>query len=113
MALLVAGCAIGAQARPTALPDVWVNVTTAAGDHLAFEPAELAVPAGAPLHLTFRNGSSVPHNLVFTTGTTAATDTIVLPGESQELTVGPLGAGDYRFVCTIHDGMAGTLTAKV
>jgi plastocyanin len=111
--LLVAACAIGARADPTASPTVLVTVTTADGDHLAFDPAEIAVPARAPVRLTFRNGSSLPHNLVFTTGIEAATDTIVEPGESQELAMGSLAPGVYRFVCTIHQEMSGALTAGV
>ena len=111
LAVVLAGCALGAQARPTESPVVPVTVATAAGDHLAFDPSAVAVPAGAPLRLTFRNGSTIPHNLVFTTGIDAATETIVDPGASHELAIGPLGAGVYRFVCTIHEEMTGTLTA--
>jgi plastocyanin len=104
------GCAIGTQG-PTTSAAVSVTVTTAPGDQLAYAPAEIAVPAGAPLRLTFRNGSDVPHNLVFTTGISAATETIVEPGESQELAIDPLAEGVYRFVCTVHEEMSGTLTA--
>jgi plastocyanin len=110
LALLVVGCAIGTQG-PITSPAVSVTVTTAPGDQLAYAPAEIGVPAGAPLRLTFRNGSDVPHNLVFTTGIAAATDTIVEPGESQELAIDPLAEGTYRFVCTVHEEMSGTLTA--
>lgn len=104
------GCAIGTQA-PTASPAVSVTVTTAPGDRLAYAPPEIAVPAGTPIRLTFRNGSSVPHNMVFTKGIAAATDTIVEPGDSQVLAIDPLADGTYRFVCTVHEEMSGTLTA--
>ena len=103
-------CAIGTQG-PTTSVVISVTVMTAPGDQLAYAPAEIAVPAGAPLRLTFRNGSNVPHNLVFTTGIAAATDTIVEPGESQEVAIAPLAEGTYRFVCTVHEEMSGTLTA--
>ena len=103
-------CAVGTQGATTSAV-ISVTVTTAPGDQLAYAPAEITVPAGAPLRLTFRNGSNVPHNLVFTTGISAATDTIVEPGESQDLAIDPLAEGTYRFVCTVHEEMSGTLTA--
>jgi len=106
----VVSCAIGSQG-PTTSAVVSVTVTTAPGDQLAYTPADITVPAGAPLRITFRNGSNVPHNLVFTTGIAAATDTIVEPGQSQELAIDPLAEGTYRFVCTVHEEMSGTLTA--
>jgi plastocyanin len=108
LVLLLAGCAIGAGQAATKTVDV--SVRTAAGEHLAFEPADVSVPAGARVHVTFTNGSSFPHNLVFTSGITAATPTIVEPGESAQLAFRPAAPGSYIFVCTIHDGMHGTLT---
>ena len=88
-----------------------MTITTASGETLAFEPAEITVRAAGPIVLTFRNGSSLPHNLTFTAGLTAATRTIVEPGTSDRLVLSPPASGAYRFVCTIHDGMAGTLVS--
>jgi plastocyanin len=87
-------------------------LTTAAGETTAFDPAEAVVEATGPIAITFRNASSLPHNLTFTAGLTAATRTIVSPGTSDELVVSPLAPGTYPFVCTIHDGMAGTLIVR-
>jgi plastocyanin len=109
LALILGGCAPGGD--PGGSAGVEVTVTTAPGETLAFEPPGLAVPAGAPVRLTFHNGSAVAHNLVFTTGITAATSTIVEPGSSEQLAVGPLADGTYRFVCTIHEEMTGQLVA--
>jgi plastocyanin len=89
-----------------------VTITTAAGDATAFVPAETVVQTARPIAITFRNGSSLPHNLVFTAGLTGATRTIVEPGTSDELLVSPLAPGTYPFVCTIHDGMSGKLTVR-
>lgn len=86
-----------------------MTITTAPGETLAFEPAETSVQAVGPIALTFRNGSSLPHNLTFTAGLTAATRTIVEPGSVDQVLLAPQAAGSYRFVCTIHDGMTGTL----
>ena len=88
-----------------------VAITTATGETTAFDPAETIATPGAPIAITFRNVSSLPHNLTFT-GFTAATRTIVEPGTSDELVLKPLVAGAYPFVCTIHEGMAGILNIR-
>lgn len=95
---------------PSAAVDV--TITTAPGETLAFEPAETTVRGVGAVAMTFRNGSSLPHNLVFTAGLTAATQTIVTPGTSERLLLVPPAPGAYPFVCTIHDGMAGTLIVQ-
>ena len=106
VALLLVG---GAAARLTAAPTTAVTIASAAGETLAFEQAETTVRAVGPITITFRNGSSLPHNLVFTAGLTGATRTIVEPGTSDEILLTEAAPGAYRFACTIHDGMAGTL----
>ena len=108
--LLLAGCSLGiGNSAPSGVD---IAVATAPGEQLAFVPEELHVPAGVPVRMTFRNGSSVAHNLVFTSGIVAATKTIVDPGMTEELALAAPGPGAYQFVCTIHDGMAGTLTVE-
>ena len=86
-----------------------MTITSAPGETLAFEPAETTVQAAGPITITFRNGSSLAHNLVFTAGLTAATRTIVEPGTSDQILLAQAAPGAYPFACTIHDGMAGTL----
>jgi plastocyanin len=103
--------AAGVTACSTATPPQMAAVTiaSAAGEVLAFEPAEASAPAGGPIRITFRNGSSLAHNLVFTAGLSAATRTIVDPGTSDELLLTGTAPGRYPFACTIHDGMRGSL----
>ncbi|HEV8697804.1 MAG TPA: cupredoxin domain-containing protein [Candidatus Limnocylindrales bacterium] len=112
-AVLLAGC-VAARATPIATPPapVSVAISSAPGETLAFEPAESTVRAAGPITLTFQNRSSLPHNMTFTAGLKAATQTIVKPGSSDQLLLGPPGPGAYPFVCTIHDGMAGTLIVE-
>jgi plastocyanin len=113
VALLVAAC-LGAPPAPSATPPraIALRVATAAGDRLAFEPSELRVSSGSLITLTFQNASSMPHNLTFTEGLEAGTDTIVRPGTSDQLLLAPPPPGAYPFVCTIHEGMAGTLVVE-
>lgn len=107
----MAGCGAGGSGGPSAAAsaDPGVTVATAAGETLAFVPSEVTAPGRGPFLLTFRNGSSLAHNLVFTGGLDAATRTIVEPGAFEELVLEPPGPGAYPFVCTIHAEMAGTL----
>ncbi len=103
---------IGCQAMnatTTAPAGIRIAVATAPGEKLAFDPPEVAVGSVAPVTLTFRNASSVAHNLTFTSGLSGATRTIVEPGAIQELQLMPPAAGTYPFVCTIHAEMTGQL----
>lgn len=110
MVLLILGCVASAPTATGELDaDADVTIATAAGETLAFDPSTTSVRATGRIALTFQNHSSLSHNLVFTDGLTAATRTIVEPGSSDRLLlVSPL-PGTYPFVCTIHEGMAGTL----
>ena len=99
----VAGCGSASSAPFGA------TIATAPGETLAFYPAELTVQAPGPIKITFWNGSSLAHNLVFGGGLTGASRTIVEPGTSDEILLEPAAAGTYPFACTIHDGMAGAL----
>jgi plastocyanin len=109
IAVATAGCGVAGEATPNPSSAVEVTIATAAGDRLAFEPAEVSVPSAGMLTITFHNGSSVAHNLVFTSGISVSTGSIVEPGTIERLSVAPLRPGRYRFVCTIHEGMAGSL----
>lgn len=108
---LLIGCVVAGSTAGTPAT-VGVTIETAPGQVLAFVPAETAVVASGPVEVTFRNGSNQPHNLVFTGGLSAATRTIVEPGAVDRLLLRGLSPGVYRFVCTIHDEMNGTLVVE-
>jgi plastocyanin len=107
LAAVVVACSVAAGEGPDRTT---VTITTAPGDRLAFEPAETAVARPGSVAVVFRNGSTLAHNLVFIEGATASTDTIVQPGSTDEVVVELPEPGSYGFVCTIHEGMAGTIT---
>jgi plastocyanin len=110
LVLLLSACQAAGPAPSLPAPGgVRIAVGTAPGETLAFDPAEVAIREVVPVTVTFRNHSSVAHNLVFTDGLSAATRTIVEPGTFEELHLVPPRAGVYRFVCTIHSEMAGRL----
>ena len=109
--LVVALVGCQATSAPTSAPaaGVRVAVATAPGETLAFDPSKVEVDSVVPVTMTFRNDSSVAHNLTFTDGLSVATRTIVEPGVVEELHIVPPAAGTYPFVCTIHAGMTGQL----
>lgn len=113
VASMLAGCSVnGSTTASPPIGAVGVTITTAPGETLGFQPAEMTIRAAGPVEIMFRNGSSLDHNLVFTDGLTAATRTIVKPGTTDRLQLAPPSPGAYRFVCTIHEGMAGTLVVE-
>jgi plastocyanin len=110
LVLHLSACQAAGPAPSSPAPGgVRIAVGTAPGETLAFDPAEIGIREVVPVTVTFRNHSSVAHNLVFTDGLSAATRTIVEPGTFEDLHLVPPGAGVYPFVCTIHSEMAGRL----
>lgn len=77
-----------------------------------FDPPAVTAPAGANVVLTFENRSTVPHNLTFNATISTATATVVSPGASEAVEFRTPDPGSYEFVCTLHPGMAGTLTVQ-
>jgi plastocyanin len=109
--MVLACTAAGPAASPSPAAAVRVTIMSAPGETTAFEPADTMVPAAGPISITFRNASSLPHNLTFI-AITAATRTIVEPGTADEVLLPPLAPGAFPFVCTIHEGIAGLLTVR-
>jgi len=89
-----------------------ISVATDTGGALTFDPAEITVPAGATVRLTFTNKATVPHNLTFDDPIDVATETVVDPGASQTVEFTAPEAGEYTYVCTLHPGMEGTLLVE-
>lgn len=99
-----------APAATPAFGGVELTVATGAGHELRFTPPDVVAPSGVVIQLTFRNESAETHNLVFQDGVRAATRLDVGPGESDVVRFDAPGPGAYRFTCTIHPNMSGTLT---
>ena len=106
------GATAGASASAAAGDVVDITVGTDDGTKLLFDPAEISVPAGSTVRLTFVNESTVPHNLTFGDPIDAATATIVQPGAEETIEFTAPDAGEYTFVCTLHPGMEGTLVVE-
>jgi len=103
--ILVSACdvmAIGKSGVP-------LEVRTQLGKQASFDPINIAAPASTQVALAFTNVSALEHNLVFLEPLTVRTREIIRPGEWERLEFRTPEVGSYEFVCTIHEGMAGTL----
>jgi plastocyanin len=109
---VAAACALPTAAGPSPTPGVELAVASAPGDALTFVPDAISAPAATLVRVHYQNDSSQAHNLTFQAPISAATQTIVDAGASGEATFVTPGPGSYTFVCTIHIGMAGTLTVE-
>ena len=78
--------------------------------HSTTSAATVSGPARVRLTVEFRNMSSEVHNLVFVGALDVRSDPVVPAGGGDTLRLPALEPGDYDFVCTIHEGMTGTLT---
>ena len=89
-----------------------LHVGAAPGETPAFDPATVNAPPSTTVIVRFSNRSSLDHNLVFVSPLDAGSDEIVPPGASDGIELVTPGAGAYRFVCTIHEGMEGMLVVQ-
>lgn len=90
-----------------------VVISTRPGELLGFEPSAASVEGAGRVSVTLRNHSNQAHNLHFVGGVSASTRTIVEAGASDTFIVELPAPGTYRFVCTIHEGMRGSLEIPV
>lgn len=92
------------------------NAVTVVADQLAFDTAELVVPADEDFSLVFDNREGPPHNVAIYTDESASQSIYV--GEifsgpaTKTYTVPAMAAGTYFFRCDVHPDMKGTVVAK-
>ncbi|MBA2263414.1 MAG: cupredoxin domain-containing protein, partial [Chloroflexi bacterium] len=83
---------------------------------LAFPVTTIQATAGAAFTITLVNNDSVPHNISIYAeegGELLAEGTVINGGETVELRVDPLDAGEYYFMCDLHPAdMNGTLVVE-
>jgi plastocyanin len=115
-------------APPTVVPGA-TNPTTGGGNgaittgttvnlvaqNIAFDQAEITVPANTTFTINFDNrDSGIPHNVAIhkdsPTGEAVFTGDIVTGPAQKVYTIGGLNAGTYAFVCSVHPNMTGKLT---
>ena len=90
------------------------NVDISADD-LAFDANVIQATAGEAFTVTFTNNEGVPHNFsVYTEegGDAIAQGDIINEGETDEVEIEALEAGEYYFVCDLHPEMNGTIVVE-
>jgi plastocyanin len=102
--------------QATLPPDATILEITAL--NIAFDKKELTAPAGVAFGIHFVNNDPPPvdHDVdIRTTDSTTvlANNATILQGEIT-YTIGPLEAGTYTFICSVHPipAMTGTLTVE-
>jgi plastocyanin len=92
------------------------GIAEISADDLAFDAATITAPAGQPFTVAFANLDSMPHNFsvyVEEGGDLIAEGEIINEGETDEVEVEGLSAGEYFFVCDLHAGeMKGTIVVE-
>ncbi|MCB1039136.1 MAG: zf-HC2 domain-containing protein [Acidimicrobiales bacterium] len=91
-----------ASVAPTSVPDPVVRIDA---DGHTFDRADVEVAAGEAVE--WRNAGEVTHHLVIAAGSTTLRDALA-PGRSETATF--TVPGTYRYWCSVHRGMEGTVT---
>ena len=113
--LLVAGLVlvlVGYEIVAGRRPAVVIQVRSLSAEGIGFDPGSATAPALTHVGLSFINVSNLDHNLVFLDPLDARTSAIVAPGESATIEFKTPATGEYAFVCTIHEGMRGSLIVQ-
>jgi plastocyanin len=86
-----------------------VEITAA---DLAFNATTIEATAGEAFTITLVNDDTAPHNISIHTeegGDTIVEGVVINGGETVEVQVPALDAGEYFFMCDIHPDMNGTV----
>jgi len=103
----------GASGEPSQGPSGPV-VQIAAKD-IKFSTAEMTAPADTPFQIEFQNNDDgVPHNIEIKDGgdTVAFNGDIFSGVDKMDYAVPALAAGTYKFLCSVHPQMSGSLTVQ-
>ena len=103
----------GNKTAPVSATGPTFEVATDAGTALKFDPAAFDAPANTKIQINFTNkAQGLPHNMTFQSGVAAKTADQISPGQTASLSFTTPAPGSYKFVCTIHPGMEGTMNVK-
>jgi plastocyanin len=84
-------------------------------DDLEFDANVIQATAGEGFTVSFSNLETEPHNWSIYTeegGDPIAQGTVIGEGETDEIVVPALDAGEYFFVCDVHPEMTGTVVVE-
>ena len=109
--LVACSTASGTGAPPPSAPPGGAAITA---QNIAFDRAQLDVPAGNPFALLFENREGAPHNVRIYDDVDHPlfTGDVFSGPASRVYEVPAIPAGMHRFRCDVHPEMAGTVTAR-
>ena len=112
LAVIAVGCGSGQATPPPTYPPGSIVVTA---HNLAFDTAELMVPADTKFTLVLVNKDSDMHNIAIRTERGFEGDLVFrhdpISASTVVLQVGPIKPGTYFFICEQHPSMTGTVIA--
>jgi plastocyanin len=91
------------------------TVIQIAAQNIAFDQANLSVPADQPFQIEFANNDAgTPHNVEIKddSGAQVFNGDIFNGVETRTYDVPALAPGEYTFLCSVHPNMTGTLSAQ-
>lgn len=89
-----------------------LEIRSLTGESTGFDPPTVTAPPDTVVALNFTNVSSLDHTLFFLDPMTVRSREFIRPGESERLVFRTPVSGSYDFVCTVHQGMRGTLIVR-
>lgn len=102
----------GGGAGTATVADGAVEISAA---NLEFDASTIEAPAGETWTITFTNNDSAPHNIAIYTeegGDSIVVGDVINGGETVEVEVPALDAGEYYFHCDVHPDMNGTVVVS-
>jgi len=82
---------------------------------LAFDANVIQAPAGEAFTISFTNNDTAPHNVavyVEQGGDEIVKGEVINEGQTVEVEVPALDAGEYFFVCDVHPDMTGSVVVE-
>jgi plastocyanin len=111
---VIAACS-PASGAPASSGPADPNSPTVVAKNIAFDKADIAVPAGKAFQLVLDNQEGAPHNVAIYTDESAKQSVFVgeiFSSARKTYDVPAMDAGSYFFRCDVHPDMKGTVTAR-